>query len=154
MKPPPPKKQKNRLFEYSRSLARAVAHAVTYLSSDGAELSDRLFGQNKPFYFFNIFNICVCVFCGECGFICMISICVADNQLLLIWLNEGYEWLYGPYLYDYHLYYRTSVCDYWHINSTLTIRAYTTYKAIFIFIFITQIVLVCFSGKINNLYDV
>ncbi len=40
------------------------------------------------------------------------------------------------------------------ITDILTIRAYTTYKAIFIFIFITQIVLVCFSGKINNLYDV
>ncbi len=51
-------------------------HAVTYLSSDGAEQSDRLFGQNKPI-FFKMFNICVCVFCGECGFICMISICVA-----------------------------------------------------------------------------
>ncbi len=22
-------------------------------------------------------------------------------------------WIYGPYLYDYHLYYRTSACDYW-----------------------------------------
>ncbi len=26
-------------------------HAVTYLSSDGAELIDRLFGQNKSFFF-------------------------------------------------------------------------------------------------------
>ncbi len=25
-----------------------------------------------------MFFICVCVFCGECGCICMISICVAD----------------------------------------------------------------------------
>ncbi len=57
----------------------AVTHAVTYLLSDGAELSDRLFGQNKPF--FQHFYICACVFCGECGCICMISICVADNQL-------------------------------------------------------------------------
>ncbi len=29
-------------------------HTVTYLSSDGAELSDRLFGQNKPFFFQNV----------------------------------------------------------------------------------------------------
>ncbi len=50
----------------------------------------------------------------------MISIRVADNQLWLLWLNEGYHYepigrygLYGPYLYDYHLNYRTSVCDYW-----------------------------------------
>ncbi len=45
----------------------------------GAELIDQLFGQNNPFLF--CFNIVVCVFCGECGCICMISICVADNQL-------------------------------------------------------------------------
>ncbi len=30
----------------------------------------------------------------ECGCICMISICVADNQLWLLWLNEGYECLW------------------------------------------------------------
>ncbi len=29
-------------------------------------------------FFFSTFLICVCVFCGECGFICMIIICVAD----------------------------------------------------------------------------
>ncbi len=33
-------------------------HAVTSLSSDGAELSDLLFGQNKPFFIF--FYICIC----------------------------------------------------------------------------------------------
>ncbi len=32
---------------------------------------------------------------------------------------------------------------------------YATYKAIFFFLFITQIILiVCFSGQINHLYDV
>ncbi len=44
-------------------------------------LGDRLFEQkktNKKKYYF--FSICVCVFCGECGWICMISICVADNS--------------------------------------------------------------------------
>ncbi len=50
------KKAENCLFEFWRTLVRAV----TYLSSDGAELSVRLFGQNKPFFFFY-------VFCGECG---------------------------------------------------------------------------------------
>ncbi len=45
----------------------------------GAEQSDRLFGQNKPFLIY-VFNICVCVFCGEGGCICMISICVADHS--------------------------------------------------------------------------
>ncbi len=60
--------------------------AVRYLSSDGAELSE----QNKPFFV----TFFICVFCGECGCICMISICVADNQLWLLWLNEGYECLW------------------------------------------------------------
>ncbi len=47
----------------------------------GAELSDWLFGQNKKKkLFFGIFYICVCLFCGECGCISMISICVADNS--------------------------------------------------------------------------
>ncbi len=75
----------------------------------GAELSNLLFGHKTPF-FPNIFNICVCVFCGECGCICMISICVADSS----------------------------------------------YKAIyFIYLFITQIILIVFfSGQINDLYDV
>ncbi len=36
-------------------------------------------------------HICVFVFCGECGCICMLSICVADNQLWLLWLNDGYH---------------------------------------------------------------
>ncbi len=74
-----PKKQQkiadNCLFEFWCLLSRAVTHAVKYRSSDGAELSDRLFGQNNAFFY------CVCVFCGECGCICMISICVDDNQL-------------------------------------------------------------------------
>ncbi len=51
----PPKKVVKKddicLFEFWCSLARAVTHAVTYLSSDGAELSDWLFGQNKLFFF-------------------------------------------------------------------------------------------------------
>ncbi len=63
------KKAENCLFEFWRTLVRAV----TYLSSDGAELSVRLFGQNKPFF-------CVC-FVGNVADICMISICVDDNQL-------------------------------------------------------------------------
>ncbi len=71
MRPSPQKKRKI-VYLNSGSLAGAVTHAVTYLSSDGAELSDRLFGQNKPFFFF------LYVFCGECDCICMISICVAD----------------------------------------------------------------------------
>ncbi len=55
-----------------------MTHAMINLSCDGAEQSDCFFGQNKPLFFFYISNIYVCVFCGERGFICMISICVAD----------------------------------------------------------------------------
>ncbi len=41
-----------------------------------AEISDRLFGQNKLFFVHIFLYIRVCVFCGECGCIGMISICV------------------------------------------------------------------------------
>ncbi len=37
-------------------------------------------------------HICVFVFRGECGCICMLSICVADNQLWLLWLNDSYQY--------------------------------------------------------------
>ncbi len=30
---------------------------------------------------------------------------------------NAYKWLYDPYLYDYHLYYRTSACDYWLLTA-------------------------------------
>ncbi len=75
----------------------------------GAELSDWLFGQNKLlFFYFYFLYMCLCVL-WDCGFICMISICVADNS----------------------------------------------YKAIFFFLFITQIILIVFfCGQINHLYDV
>ncbi len=56
-------------------------HAVMYLSSNGAELSDLLFGLNTLYIYIYIYMcVCVFVFCEECGCICMISICVADNQ--------------------------------------------------------------------------
>ncbi len=82
------KKSGNCLFEFSRSLPRAVTHAVTHLSCDGAELSDRLFGQNKPFCFQNCKYMCMCVL-WRYGCIYMISICVADIQLWLLWLNRA-----------------------------------------------------------------
>ncbi len=46
--------------EFWRFLARAVTHAVMYLSSDGAELSDWLFGQNKPFFSTLLIYVYVC----------------------------------------------------------------------------------------------
>ncbi len=109
MRPSPPKIKRKLVYlnfgAFSRGLWRTLWRTCHVM---GAELSDRLFGQNTLFFFFfYIFNICVCVFCGECCCICMISICVADSK----------------------------------------------YKAIFIFI--SQIILIVFfSGQINNLYDV
>ncbi len=50
----------------------------------GTELSDRLFGQNKLFFFVKMFYICVCVSFGERGCICLISIFVADNSFKAI----------------------------------------------------------------------
>ncbi len=75
--------------------------------------------------FFNIFNICVCVFCGECGCICMISICVADNQLWLLWLNRSITmnavrtlWTILPIsVWLSSVLPRTSVCDYWLLTA-------------------------------------
>ncbi len=39
--------------------------------------------------FFFFYTVCVYVFCGECGCICIISICVANIQLWLLWLNRA-----------------------------------------------------------------
>ncbi len=35
------------------------------------------------YLFCYIFHMCVFLFCGECGCICMISICVTDNQCVI-----------------------------------------------------------------------
>jgi len=100
------KKAENCLFGFWRSLSWGICPQM------GAELGDRLFGQNNLF-----FKMYICVFCGECGCICVISICVADNQLWLmtewglsLWMPIGHYRLYGPYLYDYHLYYPAHKC--------------------------------------------
>ncbi len=55
---------------------------MTSLSSDGAELMSRSAFWTKETFFILFVKkiICICVFCGECGCICMISICVADNS--------------------------------------------------------------------------
>ncbi len=56
---------------------------------------------NLVFFFFWFFYV---FFAGNVA----VSVWLASvwmNQLWLLWLNEGYEWLYGPYLHDYHLYY-------------------------------------------------
>ncbi len=59
-----------------------MTHTVMHLSSDGAYFSNSLFWQIILFLFF-MFHRCVFVFYGECGCICMISICVTDNQRVI-----------------------------------------------------------------------
>ncbi len=73
-------------FEFCRSLATAVTH----LSVDGNLAMGFL---DKIYLFFQHFS-CVFVFCGECGCICMIGICVADNQLITLteWQHQYECW--------------------------------------------------------------
>ncbi len=61
----------------------ALARAVTYRHLMGARNLRSAFWDKINFfeYIFLTFVIYVfVVFCGECGCICMISICVADNS--------------------------------------------------------------------------
>ncbi len=63
------------------------------------------------------------VFCGECGCICMISICVTDNSAYDYRLYDSYQYEcwsaidYMAHPYDYHLYYSTLTCDYYDEQS-------------------------------------
>ncbi len=120
---PPP--QKWNIFIWILALSHEGCDADHLM---GTELSDRLFGQNKTFFFF--LYICVFVFCGECGCICMTSICVADNQLWLLWLNDSYHyecwsslWTIWPIsIWLSSLLPHTSVCDYW--LSTISVNVW------------------------------
>ncbi len=98
------------------------------------------------------------MFFGECGCICMISICVADNQLWLLWLDEGYEcrsaimdymahicmiiiWI-TPHISVWFLSNSSQVWMSGHISVCLAIRVCTwvctTYKAMFfIYLFLS-----------------
>ncbi len=84
MRPSPPKKpQRNQ---------RKIVYFNLALSHEGCDVPVIWWGRNLTisfldkinlyflYIFYNIFNIYVCVFCGKCGCICMISICMADNQ--------------------------------------------------------------------------
>ncbi len=108
-----PRKKKRKIVIW---IWHSLTRAVTYLSSDGLGFLDKIF------FFFNIFNICVCVFCGECGCICMISFCVDESAVIT--LNEGYEWLYGPYLYHYHLYYPARQCVITDISTAICVNVW------------------------------
>ncbi len=92
MRPSPPKKWKqNQEIVYlnscalSRGLWRTLWHTCHVM---GRNLVIGFLDKINLFVF-KISNICVCVFCGEYGCIYMISICVADIQLWLLWLNRA-----------------------------------------------------------------
>ncbi len=119
----PPKKWKIVYFN-SGALARLLWRTCHLM---GAELSNRLFGQNKPFVFC-FFYMCVFhtyMFVSFVAVSVWFCICVADNQCVLTltewqlseWMLISHYGLYGPYLYDYHLYYPAHQCvitDYYH----------------------------------------
>ncbi len=108
----------------------------------GAELSDLLFGQNKPLpvFFFSKFWICVYVcFVGNVAVsVWLASVWMIINVITLtewglsLWMLIGRYGLYGPYLYDYHLNYpahqcvitdyQQSVCIFGYISVCLAIR--------------------------------
>ncbi len=134
----------------------------------GGGLSDRLFGQNNPFLFcFNIVYVC---FVGNVAvsvwlaYVWLIISCDYSDWIgLSLWMPIGCYGLYGPYLYDYHLYYPTHQCVIINSNQweCLAIRVCTWVctslhtKLFFLFLFITQICLIVFFyGQINHLYDV
>ncbi len=72
----------------------------------------------------------------------MTSICVADNQLWLLWLNDGYHYECWSDVMDYMAY----IC---------MIIVWITFIYLYsLFIFITQIILIVFFGGSNHLYDV
>ncbi len=89
----------------------------------------------------------------------MISICVDESAVITM---NAYEWLYGPYLYDYNLYYTAHQCVIINSNQceclaiSVYVREYVLHTTqFFFFLFITQIILIVFfSDQINHLYDV
>ncbi len=149
MKPSPLKNGKNKrkiVYLNSRALSRGLWRTLwhtCYVMGRNLAIG---FLDKICFFFvffcFYIFYICVFVFCGECGCICMNRICVADISCdYSDWMRamNAYEWLYGPYLYDYHLYYPAHQCVITDIISVcLAIRectwVCTTYKYIFFFL--------------------
>ncbi len=117
--------------------------------------------------------MCVFVFCG-C--ICMISICVADNQLWLLWLNDGYQYECWSAIMDYMAHIcMIIICTtphisvwYWLLteisvkgwqyqgvsgNQSMYVSMYNIQSNFVLFLSITQIILIVFfSGQINHLY--
>ncbi len=126
------------------------------------------------YLFFNICNICVCVFCGERGFICMIS------SVWLIVSCDYSEW--GQYecrsaVMDYMahicmiiicimlhisvwLLTNSNQCEWLTISVYVWQSVYVLHRAIFILSFFLLLksfkilLILFFSGQINHLYDV
>ncbi len=82
-------------WDHPRKKKRKIVYLNLALSHEGCDVPviwwARLFGQNKPFFFY-IFNICVCVFCGECA----VSVWLASvwmNQLWLLWTRAMNDYM-------------------------------------------------------------
>ncbi len=94
-----PKKQSEKLFIWILACSREGCDAC-------CDAPVIWWGRNVAIGFldkinFFIFYLCVFVFCGECGCICMISICVDENKLWLVWLNDGYPYEFRSAIMDY-----------------------------------------------------
>ncbi len=134
--PPPPKKKvrekKTNLFIWILALFPEGCEVPVMWW--GWKLAIGFLDKINLLLFFQMFYISVCVFCGECGCICMISICVDESAVITM---NAYEWLHGPYLYDYNLYYTTHQCVIINSNQceclaiSVYVREYSTYNAIF-----------------------
>ncbi len=160
------KKAENCLFEFSCSLSLegCDARCDVPVMRWGRNLAIGFFDKNKPL--FSTFIIYVYVFFGELGFICMISICVADNQLWLLWLNDSYHYecrlaimtIWPIFVWLSSELRRISVCDYWLTaisvnvwpyqcmsgNQSMYVLAYIQSYVSFFLSFITQIILFVF----------
>ncbi len=161
MKPPPPKivkKKRQIVYLNSRALSRGLWRTLwSTCHVMRAELSDWLFGQNKPFFIICFWYVCVC-FVGNVA----LSVWLASLWLIsaVITLTEWglslWMTIWSISVWLSSVLPRTSLCDYWHINSNqcewLTISVYVWQSENVrdyvlhtnLFVFITQIILIVF----------
>ncbi len=125
-------------------------------SREGCDsVSNRLFGQKCVY-------MCECVLWGMWLYLYDQHLCEWISRDYSDWMRamNAYEWLYGPYLYDYHLYYRTSVCDYWHINRNqceclaISVYVWPSEYVLHTKILLLKLFFFFCSGQINHLYEV
>ncbi len=115
MRPPPPPqnvKKSGKLFIWI--LALSLARAVMYLSSNGGQNLAISFLDKINFFFlcfiYRCFvgNVAVSVWLASVWLIS--AVITLTEWRLSLWMPIGHYGLYGPYLYDYHLYYPAHQC--------------------------------------------